>query len=91
MLDIGFELSLPEEDFDEIEEVENSGTGSCFKESGGQYFGHLRVIREPSSDLHECDGWYIYSNISNGQKAEDLKRISAYYHLGLRIEEGKPE
>ena len=40
---------------------------------------------------HECDGWYIYSNISNGQKAEDLKRISDYYHLGLRIEEGKPE
>ena len=22
---------------------------------------------------HECDGWYIYSNISNGTKAEDLK------------------
>ena len=40
---------------------------------------------------HECDGWYIYSNISNSQKAEDLKRISDHYHLGLRIEEGKPE
>ena len=40
---------------------------------------------------HECDGWYIYSNISNGQKAEDLKRISDYYHLRLKIEEGKPE
>ncbi len=37
---------------------------------------------------HECDGWYIYSNISNGTKAEDLKRISDYYHLGLKIEEG---
>jgi hypothetical protein len=49
------------------------------------------VIRESSSDVHECDGWYIYSNISNGQKAEDLKRISAYYHLDLKIEEGKPE
>jgi len=40
---------------------------------------------------HECDGWYIYSNISNGTKAEDLKRISDYYHLDLKIEEGKPE
>ena len=40
---------------------------------------------------HECDGWYIYSNISNGTKAEDLKRISDHYHLRLKIEEGKPE
>ena len=40
---------------------------------------------------HECDGWYIYSNISNSQKAEDLQRISDYYRLGLKIEEGKPE
>ncbi len=39
---------------------------------------------------HECDGWYIYSNISNGTKAADLKRISDYYHFGLKIEEGKP-
>lgn len=39
---------------------------------------------------HECDGWYIYSNISNGTKAEDLKRISDHYHLRLKIEEGKP-
>lgn len=40
---------------------------------------------------HETDGWYVYSNISNSQKLEDLKRISDYYHLGLKIEEGKPE
>lgn len=40
---------------------------------------------------HVCDGWYIYSNISNETKAEDLKRISDHYHLGLKIEEGKPE
>ena len=39
---------------------------------------------------HECDGWYIYSNISNSQKAEDLQRISDHYRLGLKIEEGKP-
>lgn len=40
---------------------------------------------------HECEGWYIYSNISNVTKKEDLKRISDYYQLGLKIEEGKPE
>ncbi|MBR1667295.1 MAG: hypothetical protein IJ693_03330 [Bacteroidaceae bacterium] len=39
---------------------------------------------------HECDGWYIYSNISNSQKVEDLQIISDYYHLNLIIEEGKP-
>ncbi|MBR3477569.1 MAG: hypothetical protein IKH43_00505 [Bacteroidaceae bacterium] len=39
---------------------------------------------------HECDGWYIYSNISNHTKADDLQRISDHYHLGLKIEEGKP-
>lgn len=40
---------------------------------------------------HECDGWYIYSNMSNSQKIEDLKRVSFYYHLGLKIVEGKPK
>ena len=40
---------------------------------------------------HECDGWYIYSNISNETKKDDLQRISDYYHLGVKIEEGKPE
>ena len=40
---------------------------------------------------HETDGWYIYSNISNETKADDLKRISDYYHLDLVVEEGKPE
>lgn len=40
---------------------------------------------------HECDGWYMYSNISNSQKITDLKLISNYYHIGLKIEEGKPE
>ena len=40
---------------------------------------------------HECDGWYIYSNMDNSRKAADLKRISDFYHLGLKIEEGKPK
>lgn len=39
---------------------------------------------------HECDGWYIYSNIGNKTKIEDLQLISDHYHLGLKIEEGKP-
>ena len=40
---------------------------------------------------HEYDGWYIYSNISNKQKIDDLEKISQFYHLNLRIEEGKPQ
>ena len=40
---------------------------------------------------HECDGWYIYSNISNSQKIQDLQQISDHYHLGLIVKEGKPE
>ena len=40
---------------------------------------------------HESDGWYIYSNTNNEQKKEDLQAISDFYHLGLRISDGKPE
>lgn len=40
---------------------------------------------------HETDGWYIYSNISNFKKVEDLKRISKHFKLNLLIEEVKPE
>ena len=40
--------------------------------------------------LHESDGWYIYSNISNRQKIDDLKYISEKLGLRLRIEEKKP-
>ncbi len=40
---------------------------------------------------HECDGWFIYSNISNSQKIQDLQQISDHYHLGLIVKEGKPE
>ena len=39
---------------------------------------------------HESDGWYIYSNTNNEQKKEDLQAISDFYHLGLRISDGKP-
>lgn len=40
---------------------------------------------------HECDGWYIYSNISNDVKAANLQMISDYYNLSLKIENGKPD
>lgn len=40
---------------------------------------------------HEVDGWYIYSNISNDTKVDDLKRISEYYNLNLAVEELKPK
>ena len=39
---------------------------------------------------HECDGWYVYSNMSNATKIEYLKTISDYYKLRLIIEERKP-
>ena len=40
---------------------------------------------------HECDGWFIYSNISNQTKIDHLKQISKALHLHLKIEEGKPK
>ena len=40
---------------------------------------------------HESDRWYIYGNTNNEQKKEDLQAISDFYHLGLRISDGKPE
>lgn len=40
---------------------------------------------------HECDGWHIYSNISNRQKYEDLIKLSDYYNLNLQIDEKKPQ
>lgn len=50
----------------------------------------MRPVEPERIWQHECDGWYIYSNISNTQKVDDLTRISDYYKLGLKIEEGKP-
>ena len=40
---------------------------------------------------HECDGWYVYSNLSNAQKMQDLEYISRQLHLGLKIGAGKPQ
>ena len=51
-----------------------------------------REMRPPQDGVvwqHQVDGYYIYSNISNQQKASDLTKISDYYHLGLKIETEK--
>ena len=40
---------------------------------------------------HEVDGWYVYSNISNSTKKKELQAISDFYHLGLKISDGKSE
>lgn len=40
---------------------------------------------------HECDGWFVYSNISNIQKVQDLELISRHFHLDLKIGEGKSQ
>ncbi|MBO4850846.1 MAG: hypothetical protein J5529_08085 [Prevotella sp.] len=59
--------------------------------SGYNLVGKVKRPPEPGRIWqHECDGWFIYSNISNPTKADDLKLISDYYHLSLKIEEGKP-
>ena len=36
----------------------------------------------------EINGWYVYSNISNDVKCEDLRKISSSLNLGLKVEDG---
>jgi hypothetical protein len=38
---------------------------------------------------HKVEGWYVYVNISNGQKKKDLQQLSDMFGLGLVIEDGK--
>ncbi len=40
---------------------------------------------------HDADGWFIYTNISNKTKIEDLQTISETFNLNLEIEEVKPD
>lgn len=40
---------------------------------------------------HECDGWYIYSNISNAQKIDDLWNIATQLKIKLLVDVGKPK
>ena len=38
---------------------------------------------------HKIGVWYVYVNISNQQKKDDLKKLSDMFGLGLVIEDGK--
>ena len=38
---------------------------------------------------HKIGDWYVYVNISNQQKKDDLKKLSDMFGLGLVIEDGK--
>ena len=38
---------------------------------------------------HKIGDWYVYVNISNLQKKDDLKKLSDMFGLGLVIEDGK--
>lgn len=64
---------------------------------GLTHCGYNLVSREKRTPVpgrvwqHECDGWYIYSNISNAQKTNDLRRIAKQFNLKIIIEEGKPD
>lgn len=49
----------------------------------------MRPIKPGCIWQHESRGWYIYSNISNKVKRDDLQKISDYYQMDLKIEEGK--
>lgn len=40
---------------------------------------------------HDCDGWLIYSNISNKTKVDDLEKVSSFFNLGLKVIEEKPQ
>ncbi len=40
---------------------------------------------------HECDGWYVYVNMSDKVKIKKLERISRHFQLNLKIGEGKPQ
>lgn len=38
---------------------------------------------------HKVGSWYIYVNISNQQKKDDIEKLSEMYDLGLVVEDGK--
>ena len=40
---------------------------------------------------HKIEDWYVYVNISNQQKKDDLEKISKIFKLGLIVEDGKAE
>ncbi len=59
--------------------------------AGYNIVGHeKRPVEKNHIWQHERDGWYIYANISNAQKIDDLKQVSEAFNLNLQIDEVKP-
>jgi len=51
-----------------------------------------KKIRPPQPGCiwqHKIGDWYVYGNINNQQKKDDLKKLSDMFDLGLVIEDGK--
>ena len=58
---------------------------------GITHSGYNLVSKEKRPDgnwQREVDGWYIYINISNSAKCDDLRKISNELHLNLIVEDG---
>ena len=63
---------------------------SDIKHGGGKYglvSKEMRPVVPGRKWQHKVDGWYIYTNINNQQKKDDLKQLSEKYKLGLVVEE----
>lgn len=77
-----------------FERVEKVGIRHRARGQGESFNLVSRERRPPKSGVvwqHECDGWYVYTLSSNKSKRVDLQKISDELHLGLIIEDGKPE
>ena len=49
----------------------------------------MRPIEAGRTWQHKVGGYYVYVNISNQQKKDDLTKLSEMFGLGLKIEDGK--
>lgn len=67
-------------------------SGICIKHAGYNLVSRTMIPPVQGRVFqHEIDGWYVFSNISNGDKKKDLQTISESLHLDLKIEDGRPE
>ncbi len=61
------------------------------KHAGYNIVGHeKRPEKKGAIWQHKRDDWYIYVNISNAKKVDDLKQVSSAFNLNLTIDEVKP-
>ena len=49
----------------------------------------MRPVEAGRTWQHKVGSWYVYVNISNQQKKDDLELLSEMFKLGLVVEEGK--